>query len=208
MSRICLRAMGAFLLLAWLLVPLTASAHEEVESGSYVLTIGWTNEPVIVGQPNSLYLFIAPKAEGEHSEESEHTEGDTHEAANGVADAEATLEFAVEYGSVRRAYELQPIFGQPGLYAADFIPAREGQYTFHFTGTINGEAVDVTFEPEEVESAAALEFPEPSITTSDLSIQLQAAQGQVRTAQTIGIVGAVLGVIGIGLGAFALMRKK
>ena len=43
-----------------LLIPLAALAHTEVEAGSYIFDYGWVNEPVIVGQPNSLYLFIAP----------------------------------------------------------------------------------------------------------------------------------------------------
>ena len=121
MSRILLRALGALLLLGLLPVPLIASAHEEVECGSYSCEIGWVNEPVLVGERNGLELFVAPKDKPE----------------KGVADLEGTLKFTVEYGSVSQSYGLQPLEGEPGHYTAPFIPTREGQYTFHITGVIN-----------------------------------------------------------------------
>lgn len=204
MSRLLLRATGALILLGSLfLFPLRTSAHEGVEAGSYVLTIGWNDEPVIVGQPNGLYLFIAPK-EGE-----EHSEGEEGEAHHeGVTDAEGTLEFTVEYGDVSQSYDLRPVSGEPGRYTATLIPTREGQYTFLFTGAINGEAVDITFEPEEVEAPGKLAFPEAPPSTTELLAQLSSAQSQARTAQTVGIVGVILGLIGTGIGVYSLTRKK
>jgi hypothetical protein len=202
MSRSILRASTALILLALLITPLSAFAHEEVEAGNYVFEIGWMNEPVIVGQPNGLYLFITPKAE------SEHTEGEEdHHAAEGVTGAESTLKFTIEYGSISQSYDLRPVRDQAGVYTADLIPTREGQYTFRFSGAINDEAVDVTFEPEEVESADKLAFPEPVSSPADLAAQLAVAQAQASTAQLIAIVGVVLGAIGGGIGVYALMKK-
>src|SRR3990172_8742610 len=110
MSRIIVRACAALALSVVLLAPLAAFAHEEVESGSYVFEIGWTNEPVIVGQPNGLELFVAPK--------------DDHE--NGVSGVESALKFTVEYGGVSRSYGLAPREGEPGPYNAAFIPTPDG----------------------------------------------------------------------------------
>jgi len=211
MSRFFARLLVASLVLSLLLVPLTASAHTEVESGSYILEIGWINEPVLVNAPNGLYLFVTPKAEsgesGEHQEGEEGAGGEDHHA-EGVIGAEGTLTFTVDYGGVRRAYDLRPIPDQPGLYTADILPTREGQYTFIFGGALNGETVDLSFEPEEVEAPGKLAFPEALPSTADLLAQLSAVQAQARTAQTVGIVGVVLGLIGTGIGVVSLTRKK
>jgi hypothetical protein len=204
MSRTFLRALSAAILFGSLfLLPLTASAHEGVEAGSYVLTIGWISEPVVVGQPNGLDLFIAPKEDGD-----EHTEGEEDPAHHaGVAGAETTLKFTVEYGSVSQSYDLLPVNGEPGRYTAPLIPTREGQYTFKFTGAINGEPVDVTFEPEEVGAAGRLAFPEAMASPAELAAQLASLRAQLQTAQLIAIVGAILGLLGLGLSVFSLRKK-
>jgi hypothetical protein len=207
------------LLLVLGLVPLTASAHEEVTAGSYVLEVGWIKEPVLVGQPNGLDLFISqanPAATGDSDQagdqadpaEHSHAEG-TGEAvpAAGVTGAADSLKFTVEYGGVEHTYALQPVLAEPGHYTADLIPTRAGQYTFHFFGNINGEAVDLKVEPEEVMEASSLAFPEPVPSAADLAGQLAAAQRQARTAQMIAIVGLVLGLVGAGLGVYGLRRR-
>lgn len=200
MSRKLLRALGALMLFGRLfLLPQSVSAHEGVEAGSYLLTIGWANEPVIVGQPNALDLFIAPKESGEH------TDGDA--PAEGVPGAEATLKFTVTYGGVSRSYDILPVDGEPGHYIATLIPTREGQYTFKFTGAIDGEAVDVTFEPEEVGAAGKLAFPEAAASPADLAAQIARLRSQAQTTQIIAIVSVVLGLAGLGLGLFSLRKK-
>ena len=173
-------------LAASLWVPLSAWAHEEVESGGYIFEIGWLSEPVVVGQSNGLELFVAP-----HDNPEAGVEGIT------------TLQFTVEYGSASQTYELAPVEDEPGHYSAGFIPAVEGQYTFRLTGTVEGQAVNVEMEPEEVVGVGEVAFPP----VADLNSQVAATQAQAATAQTIAIVGAVLGAGGIALGAYGLMRK-
>lgn len=225
--RIFWRVLIGFALLALWLVPLTTSAHEQVTAGSYQLEIGWVKEPVIVGELNGLDLFISKgtgeqaqatatsehdhdadtaqataTSEHDHAEDTNQTSQDTR-----VTGAETTLKFAVEYGSVNQTYELRPVSGQPGHYTVDLIPTREGQYTFHLTGAINGEAVEVKVQPEEVISAGKLAFPEPLASTADFAAQLATAQTQVRTTQIIAIGGVVLGLIGTGFGIYGLIKK-
>lgn len=190
------------------LAPAAALAHTEVESGSYIFEIGWAIEPVVVGYPNSLYLFITEKDSAEGEESGGEQAGEEVHAAAGVTDAAATLTFTVEYGGVRQSYPIRPVVDQPGVYAADFIPTREGQYTFVFGGTINGEAVNLTFEPEEVETAGQLAFPEPMPSSAELIAKLDAAQAQAGTALTVGIIGIVVGLVGTGLAVFTVLRKK
>jgi hypothetical protein len=195
MVRITLRVLSALVLLGIVFVPFVASAqpatHEEVDSGNYHFKIGWLSEPVIVGERNGLELFVAKK--------------DTPD--EGLADI-TTLQFAVEYGGVSHTYEIVPAEDEPGAYTATFLPTREGQYTFHLTGKINDEAIDVSVEPEEVVAAGELAFPEAPTSTKDLETKLATAQAQTQTAQTLAIVGVVLGVIGTGLGVYGIMKKK
>jgi hypothetical protein len=169
----------AFLLgLVAVLLPVAAWAHEQVESGDYVFEIGWLQEPVIVGELNGLDLFVAPKADPEA----------------GIADL-TTLQFTVEYGSASQTYDLVPVEGAPGHYSAGFIPTVVGQYTFHVTGTIEDQAIDVSVQPEEVVEPGKLAFPEPAPTTATSSQALAAA-------------GLVFGLCGTALGAYALLKKK
>lgn len=220
MSRY-LRLISVAILLICLSLPLRAFAHEEVISGSYRLEVGWMNEPVIVGQANALFLFIEPvevAAEEEHTEEAaegeEHTEEETEQSegeaphTGGVEGAAATLEFTIEYGGVSQSYPLRPVSDQPGQYTADFIPTREGQYTFRFSGTIEGETVDVEAQVEEVEAVGNLAFPEPLPSSTELTTQLAEAQSQAQTAQTIAIVAAVLGLLGLGVGGYSLVSRR
>ena len=131
------------MLAALLLIPLTASAHEQsVESGNFVFEVGWLQEPVVVGERNGLELFVAPKDAPE----------------DGIADI-TTLQFTVEYGSASQSYDLVPAEDDPGHYSAAFIPTVEGQYTFHLTGTVNDESVDVSVDPEEVVAAGNAGLP-------------------------------------------------
>lgn len=160
MFRKVLCALSACVVLAMLLVPLTAFAHEKVDSGNYHYEIGWANEPVIVGEKNGLDLFVASKDKPDE----------------GLAGVESTLKFTVEYGSASQSYELVPVEAEPGYYTAAFVPTREGQYTFHLTGAINNEAVDVKVEPEEVIAAGKLAFPEAQPSAADLTAQLTRGQ--------------------------------
>jgi hypothetical protein len=178
MSRTWVRlSLGLPVLAALLLFPVTAWAHESVESGSYVLEVGWLQEPVIVGERNGLDLFVAPKDSPE----------------DGIADI-TTLQFTVEYGSASQTYDLEPAEEDPGHYSAAFIPTVEGQYTFHLTGTINDEAVDVSVDPEEVVGPGGLMFP--SAATS--------GGGN----QSLTWIALVLGAGGLILGGIAFLRKR
>jgi hypothetical protein len=163
-----------------------AQAHDEVESGGYVFEIGWLSEPPVVGERNGLELFVAPH-------------DDPEAGVGGIT----TLRFTVEYGSASRTYELAPAHEEPGHYSASFIPAVQGQYTFRLTGTVEGQAVNVEMQPEEVVGVGEVAFPP----VADLNSQVTTALGQAATARTIAILGVVLGAAGIALGAFGLKKK-
>jgi hypothetical protein len=186
------RWLGVVVFGALLLVPMAASAHEAVDSGNYHFEIGWTNEPVLVGERNALEMFVAPK--------------DKPEA--GIAGAEAVLRFNVEYGGVSQSYDLMPVENEPGHYTAVFIPTRLGQYTFHLTGHINGDEVDVSVKPEEVVAAGKLAFPEAQPAVADLQAQLAAAEAKTNLALLVAFTGLGLGLIGLISALYTVVRKK
>jgi hypothetical protein len=174
------------------MVPTAASAHESVDSGNYHYEIGWVNEPVIVGERNALDLFVAPKSQPDQ----------------GLAGVEMSLQFTVEYGGVNQSYDLVPVENEPGHYTAVFIPTRLGQYTFHLTGQIKDEKVDVSVQPEEVVAAGKLDFPEAQPAVADLQAQLATAQSQSNTALLAGTGGLAFGLIGLVFALYALLKKK
>jgi hypothetical protein len=187
MSRKALYLVGFLLLVLSLAAPIRAWAHEEVESGGYAFEIGWLSEPPVAGERNGLELFVAP-----HDDPEAGVEGIT------------TLQFTVEYGGVSQTYELEPAHDEPGHYSASFIPSVEGVYTFRLTGTIEGQTINVEVQPEEVVGMAEIAFPPGA----DLNAQVAEAEAAAAGARTLALVGVVLGVIGIGLGGYGLMKRS
>ena len=198
MARTLLRTMSALLLFGWLLVPLTASAHERVMVGKYELEIGWLIEPVLLGETNAVFLSV--------------TNTETEEPGEGLSD----LQVAITTGGETRDLELRALGEDaPGQYAADFIPTVRGAYTVKLTGKIEEQDVDLEQEIEEVGLAEDYQFPVtlPSLPEMNqqiaaLTAQLAEAQSRASTAQTLAIVGIVVGVVGAGLGVYGLMKKK
>lgn len=203
-----------------------AFAHGDARQGDLVLTIGYADEPAFAGQPNAVQLVV------EHDGEPviDLRPGDvTVEITYGGETSEPmdlTPAFFFEAG--------QLVFGEAGDYHADFVPSQPGKYTFHFTGTIDGEEVDeeMTSGPatfSAVEDADSLSFPAvdaPSIEEVVTRIDAESAraadgvaaaeaaatsaESAASSARTVGTAGIVLGAIGIiaAIAALASSRRK
>ncbi len=203
-----------------------AFAHGETEQGGLVLTIGFADEPAFAGQPNAVQLIV------EHDGEPviDLRPGDvTVEITYGDETSEPmdmTPAFFFEAG--------QLVFGEAGDYHADFVPSQPGKYTFHFTGTIEGEKVDeeMTSGPETfsaAEDAASMSFPAvdaPSIEEVVTRIDAESARAAdgvaaaeaaaasandaASSARTVAMVGIMLGAIGVivAIVAIASGRRK
>jgi hypothetical protein len=208
--------------LAALLIPLAAlpaAAHGSKKQGDLVLTVGFGSEPAFAGEVNSVQLLLVHDGKPV-----------TDLGKGGKVDVEVTSEAADD---AKLNMELEPRFevgewGTPGDYRADFIPTSVGNYTFHFTGTIQGEKVDTKFTSvkdgfDAVKDPATAQFPIKQPTTNQLSERLDqevqrandtvaAAQNkaddQVATARLLAIIGLVAGLAGLGVGVFALTRKR
>lgn len=161
---------------------LTASAHEHRNVGAYAFVVGFVNEPTIQGDTNGLSLTV--------------TSTKDNKPVEGLAD---TLKAQVIYQKEKKDLTLIPVYNQPGAYQSVFIPTQAGDYTFHITGTINGQQVDESFTsgPDTFDSVAPrtdYEFPAgKSSSASD------------RLAMPASAAGVMLVLLG---GAYVLYRRR
>ena len=200
MRRLFLRALGALVLLSLLLVPLIASAHQTVTDAGYDIEYGWVNEPVIINQPNAVVINIT-----------EHVGASATVTSTTPANVDVSgLVIVASYGGQTKKLTLQPLAeNTPGQFIAPMMPTVAGKYTRQLSGKIDGSAIDsIQVQPEEAQTPDLVQFPATGDAIAGLTAKLTAAQSQASTAQTLAIVGVVLGLLGAGLGAFALMRKK
>jgi hypothetical protein len=157
-------------------------------------------------------------------------ERETQQPVEGL---ERTLQVELIYvaSGAATVLHLRAIYREPGRYTADLIPTAPGHYRFRFFGTLAETTVNETFDSragggqfDDVESSAALQFPErlPAMReiqsavrgTQQTAQQAQdtamATQAGLTAAKTFAIVGAVLGALGIatGVGAVVVAARK
>ncbi|HEX7246915.1 MAG TPA: hypothetical protein VF351_02315 [Actinomycetota bacterium] len=203
-----------------------ALAHGDVASGGLDLTIGFAHEPAFANQPNAVQLVVE------------------HDGEPVIDLRPGDVQVEISYGDdTSEPMNLSPAFffeggrlvsGEAGDYRADFVPSQPGRYTFHVTGTIEGEEVDeeMTSGPQTfatVEDASSMTFPAveaPSIDEIVTRIDAEStraadgvaaaeaaaasAEEAASSARTVGMVGIALGAIGIvaAIAALASSRRK
>jgi hypothetical protein len=202
--------------LLFFLSTLPAAAHEQRTVGAYQFTVGWQHEPTYVGELNAVQLFL-------------------HDAQGKPIDdigSPPTLHVTVATGSqasapleLRGSFDPDTKLGTHGEFDASIIPETPGTYTFHFTGTVNGQNIDESFKSsastfDDVVSPAAIEFPTQAPTSAELGASLgrlgprvdsaasaaHSAHNDASTATTLAIVALVLGVGGAIIGVTARRR--
>jgi hypothetical protein len=200
-------------------VATAASAHEGRNQGDLSMEVGFGTEPALAGEPNSAQIILV------HDGRPVVDLGDTLsiEVSFGDTSVELPLEANFEVGE----------FGEPGDYRAWFIPTQPGRYTFHFTGTVDGEDVDQSFTSgprtfSEVEDPSSIMFPAvhaPSTgeladridrESARVSEDIRAAEERASVAKDnasragkIGFFALLVGAIGVAaaIGAFAVGRR-
>jgi hypothetical protein len=206
-----LRRIGvlAFMMLIGLVVfamflPGTASAHErrDLLNGKYQAVVGFLTEPAYEDQINGLDLTVTSK-----------TDLNADGTGKPIEGLEKTLKAQVVKDGKTLDLPVQARFNMPGKYAAYFEPTAAGQYVFLITGQINGETINERFESgpnrfNDVQSIAPIQLPAAtSQVPADLQAQLDSANSAASTARIIGIVGIIVGILGVGVGAAAYMRR-
>lgn len=186
-------------LLAIALAPGLASAHGKrlVDNNKYQFIVGFLNEPAFASQQNGIDLTVC---QGECQTNADKT------LKNPVKDLDKTLRAEVIFNGQTFPVTLTARYGFDGKYNGVFFPTQAGEYTFHFTGTINGDTVDERFVSSKdgfnsVEAMTPLQFPATGASTgpstSDMAQQVKDANDKAGSATTFGIIGIVVGVLGL-----------
>ena len=165
-----------------------ALAHEARTLGAYSIEVGFIDEPVFVGQKSGLEFGVM-KSEAP------------------VEGLDATLKATVTFGAKTLDLPITAREEQPGWYQSEFIPTQAGPYTFHLTGSIDGQAVDESFTSSptgfnEVQDTAAGQFPIQFPSQADLVAQAQRgadAAAQLPLALGLGAAGLIAGLLALGV---------
>ncbi|HET7309658.1 MAG TPA: hypothetical protein VFJ54_05985 [Actinomycetota bacterium] len=219
MQKRSMRAMfaAAIAVALMLLGAAHALAHEGRKLGDLEMEVGWGTEPAYSGEVNSVQILLV------------------HDGKP-VVDLGDTLDVQVTFGDQTQTFSLEPFFeagefGTPGDYRAWLIPTTPGQYSFDFTGTIDGEDVDETFTSgpktfDDVQNPQSVEFPvqqpstgelaeridrvEPRLASaiSDVQADVQTTSNDASSAKTVGLIGLVVGAIGLIVAIVALVASR
>lgn len=176
-----------------------AGAHGQREIGDLEWTVGWAEEPAYVGFRNAVQLRLA-------------------RGGTPVEGAEDDLEVEVILGDERtEALPLRAAFGSAGEYVADLIPTAPGDYTFHFTGTLDGENVDEAFTGskdgfDEVRGTGEVSFPAAAPSAAELAQRIEGVERTAADARDAASLPRILSIAAIALAVIALgaasMRRR
>jgi hypothetical protein len=150
------------------LAPTGAAAHETAESGSIRVSVGWAEEPAFSGALNAVQALVATAA------------GDP------VSDAGGSLTVEISFGGQVVVLPLLPS-GRPGELRAAVIPTSPGTYSFHVTGTVADERIDITSTCSDrtfecVRAATTVQFPATEPAGSEVITRLERELGRAEDA--------------------------
>lgn len=189
-----LLAATGLLLIAVFVLPGTALAHERrtIGNGNYDVVVGWDVEPTYADLKNAASIRIMQAG-----------------TSTPVTGAEKTLKLTIRQGASTREFPLRAAFRQDGFYLADIVPTRVGDYQWIFSGSINGDQVNETFDTADgkfdaVQAPTALQFPAALPDPAQSGATVQSAQSDAQNARTLAYVGIAVGVLGLlsGVGAW------
>jgi hypothetical protein len=139
----------------------SAAAHERKTAGNFLLVIGWGEEPAFTGSRNSVVVAVS-------------------DSAGPLKEAAASLSVEIAFGAERMTLPLEPTFNRPHEYHAWLVPTRAGTYTFHVTGKVRDQAIDVTSTCSEstfhcVAEATDIQFPAKDPSAGQLADRIDRA---------------------------------
>lgn len=216
--RCCVAGLAAL----WLLVLAAGPtwAHEQRQVGAYQLTVGWLHEPTYVGVENGVQLFI------------KDAKGIPVDDLGNPPSLQVTVSTGAQTSdplTLQASFDPDTGLGTHGEFDAAIIPTTPGPYTFHFTGSINGQKLDEKFTSsdktfDDVNAPSAIEFPNHDPTNGDLATNLgrlnprvdnavaasKSAHDKAGSATTLALVALIVGVVlgGAGLAVGVTARRR
>jgi len=169
-SRPPIKAAGpalGFALVMLLIGPPAVAAHTVQRAGSYTLEIGWQHEPTYVGESNGVQIIVS---RGPNKPITDLKADDLSVVVTtGGTDSDAL--------TFEPGFDLEEGDGTPGEYNAAIMPTAPGDYSFHVTGSIHGQKVDIkvssgdtTFDT--VKGTSDIEFPVKLPTLTELTTKV------------------------------------
>jgi len=201
-----------------LLLAGVAYAHVVKQAGPYTLEIGWQHEPTYVGEANGVQVIV------HDADENPITDLGTDDLKVVVSTGDKqTGELTFDPG-----FDLEEGEGPLGEYNAPIMPTAPGDYTFHLTGAIHGEAIDITVTSSDetfdtVKGTADIQFPTKLPALPDLVTRLdriderlsnnvgpsqEAVDAAQQRADLALMVGGGLGFLGVLIGASSLILGR
>jgi len=192
---------AAVILLA-LLAGTSAAAHETKSVGGLKLTVGWGDEPAFSGFRNFVEVDVV--------------DGAGHPVTDLGGGA---LSADVGFGDEHLPLALVPARGQPGKFRAWLVPTRPGTYSFHVTGTIKGQPIDMMSTCSDttfacVADVSDIQFPVKDPSAGQLADRIsrempraEAAMTAAGGARTLAIAGLAGAVVALGAAIGFGMRK-
>jgi hypothetical protein len=184
-----------------------AFAHEVRKVGAYEITIGWEHEPTYTGVENAVQIFIKD-ARGNPVDDLGDPPSLKVQVINGSQTSDPL--------DLKASFDPDTGLGTHGEFDAAIVPTVPGDYTFHLTGSINGQNIDEkftssdkTFDP--VKDPNEIQFPAKVPSNGQLATSVQRldaratkaakdAKDSADTAKTLAIVGIVAAVLLGGAG--------
>ena len=157
----------------------SASAHVVQHAGPYTLEIGWQHEPTFVGVANAVVLIVHDDADKPVTD----LKDDDVKVVVSTA-GQQTGELTFEPG-----FDAEEMDGPLGEYDAAILPTAPGEYTFHITGAIHGQKVDITVTSgdetfDSVKGTADVEFPAKLPTLPEIATRLDRIDARLAAAQS------------------------
>lgn len=122
-----------------------AYAHLTKKFGNLSVTVGWSNEPALVGELNNAIVGV------------NQTSG---KSSTGVINALANMNILAKYGGVTKPLDFVPSEQTDGLYNGKMIPTRIGSYSLVMNGTIQGQKINAQIPLDEVQGKQQISFPD------------------------------------------------
>lgn len=176
----------------------TGHAHERKIVGQYQLVIGWGDEPAFSGMKNAVEIDLADR---------------TGKPVTDLGGGSLSVE--VIYGDQRLTLPLRPVREPQGKFRAWLVPTRAGTYTFHISGTVKGEALDVSSTCSDttfacVTDVAELQFPAKDPSAGQLADRMSRGLPRAEQAASTAGVARLIALTAMALAAVAIavaMRK-